>query len=621
MKKFISVLLAFSLTTPSFAYEIRGKDFYSRAFDLGITGAINAFTSASGGICLASSKGSSTSGVLDDLISKAFNSYDSCRNVFTGNEGDYENPDQAYARTFAYSMAQDICTGNKPGSLADLLEHPQIDLDFNSKVNKEASWDAFSIPKFGEGTKKQKSPENLVATYALVYSLGLRESSGNFNKGSSGESTPQSRASGVIQISADSMNTYEVPKESSLVLRTIFSKYVTGLFGKSKAEQSALCLTDKVQGSSKSKGFDSTGSKLNTTFSDGSCGQAYEKVSKPGFKVTNDVANCFQDLSKMCPSFTIKYGAAAARLRRFGHGPLMTQEEHAERGRHSAAYKKDMLEPACHSLFKSLIENKEKICAELSSESSAAAAPDISTEVSSQLSNSEGQVELGSKPLEIPRTASKEISAPAQDPRTKDEKPLVAIGIEEDAPPVTRSVRQENRDSVATNTSKNDPNTPERSPLDAKGLGKLNEEGLKRRLESMTTQGSNSCARGVRQSLNELFGKHPDYGDSDNNRFKKGSINAKEYDERILSQWETESAKYKKMSDSNFNGPFSNFDVRVLKPSGSCSSEAVNNYGHIEFYYNGKWYSDFAQGNYSGWDSNNQTNCYASQSVYRLSPK
>jgi len=147
----------------------------------------------------------------------------------------------------------------------------------------------------------------------------------------------------------------------------------------------------------------------------------------------------------------------------------------------------------------------------------------------------------------------------------------------------------------------------------------LNEFSLKSRLDFMSTQGQNSCAKGVRETLNSLFGKPAEFGDS---TYKNGVASAKYYNEKVFSQWETADSKYNKVSSQDFNGPFKTYDVRVLQPTGNCNYDAVNQHGHIEFFYNGQWSSDHKQ-NGSSYDNDRlrTPRCYASQSVYRLSPK
>ena len=148
----------------------------------------------------------------------------------------------------------------------------------------------------------------------------------------------------------------------------------------------------------------------------------------------------------------------------------------------------------------------------------------------------------------------------------------------------------------------------------SQSLGDLNESALKSRLGKMKKDGGYQCAKGVRESLNVLFGNGP-----------KNGKNALDYNESVLAQWQTDVAKYKKVSMS---ASFKNFDVRVLLPASSCPNEMIRKYGHIELYYNGVWYSDFKQGS-SVWDGDKARaardpkgrRCFSTQDLYRLSLK
>jgi len=603
MKNFLSILLSLVFISPTLAQEGEGKQLYLSAASGEFTEAVNSFTSASEAVCLADAKTSDNNSFLDELISKGFKSDPSCQKVFTGNKGDYEDADESYAKTFAYSIAQDMCSGGKTGSLADILEQPEIKLNYNSAVNKGESWDVFSIPKFADRTKKQKSPDNLVATYALVYSLGLRESSGNFNEGTYNNHTPLTEESGLVQISANSLNADGVPKESSLVLRSIFSKYVTGLIGKTKEEQASICLADKINGSKKSKKFDSSGTSLHAMLNNGVCGQVKDSIAKSNFKVTDSVAQCFSNLSKMCPSFHIKYGAASARLRRFGHGPLMTRDEHENRGRKSDVYKKDLLEPACHSLFKSIVENKDKICSEMGG-SSSTSVPDISSEVSSKLANSNGEVELGDGFLGVP--VANVVNPPLEVPIAE----------------ATTSQKTDNDESTSSTESSYSENInsdikshPKYAPLiQKKSISEeLDEEKLATRVQNIENSPTiNQCASGVRKTLNALFGKSESYGDIDPGG--PVSINAKDYDQEILSQWQTKSLKYVPVAP---DGTQQKYEIRVHRPNGICKTGSEGDkYGHIEIYVPPKgWFSDHKQ---AGSSLGNP--CYTT-TIYRLGPK
>lgn len=142
----------------------------------------------------------------------------------------------------------------------------------------------------------------------------------------------------------------------------------------------------------------------------------------------------------------------------------------------------------------------------------------------------------------------------------------------------------------------------------------LDENGLQDYLARLPDSPSNKCARGVRLSLNALFRGGPANGK-----------NALEYNEAVLSQWQTEDYRYKKLGDTK---KFKNFDVKVLLPAQTCPEEAVRKYGHIEFRYKGVWYSDFRQRG-SAYDGDlalskrdpNYKRCYSRQVIYRLMPK
>lgn len=139
--------------------------------------------------------------------------------------------------------------------------------------------------------------------------------------------------------------------------------------------------------------------------------------------------------------------------------------------------------------------------------------------------------------------------------------------------------------------------------------GKVCEKELASRLKNLPLQPGFSCAKGVRQSLNALFGKDSTYGETD------PGTNALDYNEKVLEKWQTPTHKYKKVN--TFKGP-QDFDIRVLQPSPHCQNKMVRKYGHIEFFYKGKWYSDFQQ---SGSSWNNGSGCYRGHDVFRLSKK
>jgi len=124
----------------------------------------------------------------------------------------------------------------------------------------------------------------------------------------------------------------------------------------------------------------------------------------------------------------------------------------------------------------------------------------------------------------------------------------------------------------------------------------LDDNAFKARLNSLGSNSTMLCAKGVRKSLNALFGRGPENGP-----------NAKDYDQDFLQNWRTESSCYKESAD---NGSPQNYDIHVLE------GRASPDYGHIEIYFDGHWYSDFQQDT-SLW--NDGTNDFDKKRLYRFS--
>ena len=121
------------------------------------------------------------------------------------------------------------------------------------------------------------------------------------------------------------------------------------------------------------------------------------------------------------------------------------------------------------------------------------------------------------------------------------------------------------------------------------------------------------CAKGVRTSLNFLFGKSEGHGEDLTRKFGRP---AKEFNEKIFQQWRTATSCFKNVQDNNKD--FHDFDIRVIQPKNKTFA------GHIEIYYKGIWYSDYKQsGTYwktqydeKTWKSETWESC----KLYRLSP-
>lgn len=290
---------------------------------------------------------------IDEIVDEAYAKDPSCKKVFTGNKGDYAYPNKAYARTYAFSMAQDMCTA---GAVQEVLSSPPM-----------GPKDALSLPHFA---KTDTSNDHLVATYALTFSLGMRESNGNFGLGRdrSASNTGIAEEVGLTQTSPNSLHLKGKPGTASeFLLREIFRSYINDLSKIGQAEKASLCLNDKLANSSQNKNFDIHGGKLHELFESGSCKGVDETVnSSIKFLVSNSTTglnSCFRTLHQQCPGFSIKYGAAVARIRRDHHGPLYLKSEFSKKA--AAKYFKPYLKPACHLLFNSLVNNKENICKDI----------------------------------------------------------------------------------------------------------------------------------------------------------------------------------------------------------------------------------------------------------------
>jgi hypothetical protein len=65
---------------------------------------------------------------------------------------------------------------------------------------------------------------------------------------------------------------------------------------------------------------------------------------------SSDILDCYKELHKNCPGFSIKYGAAIARTNKQHQGPLRDDQS------------KPPPKPSCQLLFNSIIKNQEQLC-------------------------------------------------------------------------------------------------------------------------------------------------------------------------------------------------------------------------------------------------------------------
>jgi hypothetical protein len=114
--------------------------------------------------------------LLNQFVDQAFAADAACQKVFTGNKGNTTSaPTQGYARSFAKSFAQDVCSPL----------HEDVYRVQSAGPGKTAT-DALARGAFSKYLGPYSKPgsiENVAATYRMSYALSFRESSGNFQEG------------------------------------------------------------------------------------------------------------------------------------------------------------------------------------------------------------------------------------------------------------------------------------------------------------------------------------------------------------------------------------------------------------------------------------------------------
>jgi hypothetical protein len=284
------------------------------------------------------------------LIKASFEKDKSCRKVFTGNKGNFSYPAISYARVFAHSFLQDLC--GDESALVSLLTSPSM-----------GEKDALSLPLFNKGATRDKSQSNLITTYALIYALGRRESSGNFYQGrdlTASNTEALTEEAGFVQVSANSLYLKGSTKDAKNFLMEFFQYYLLLLSQKEKTELAQTCLSNTLGPESETRNFDSSGLKLHLLFHYGECQGLAQRIKEKKWVIDEKAAGCFRRLTKECPGFAIKYGAAIARIRRDHNGPLILHEEFSKNV--DPKYLKPYLEPACHELFRVFASKKKQLC-------------------------------------------------------------------------------------------------------------------------------------------------------------------------------------------------------------------------------------------------------------------
>ena len=154
--------------------------------------------------------------------------------------------------------------------------------------------------------------------------------------------------------------------------------------------------------------------------------------------------------------------------------------------------------------------------------------------------------------------------------------------------------------SVEMPTTQHDGGSYESIPLSDNIKPLLDIASFEAHVQGLADTSGGDCALGVREGLEKLFG-NPIGGQGD----------AWQYNKDVLDKFASKKGLYYADVDRNSTPPFQDFDVQVLQPT-----EGGSEFGHVEVFYKGRWYSDFKQ-DMSLADSSRQN--YSTIQVFRLS--
>jgi len=115
----------------------------------------------------------------------------------------------------------------------------------------------------------------------------------------------------------------------------------------------------------------------------------------------------------------------------------------------------------------------------------------------------------------------------------------------------------------------------------------LNISAFESYLRSLPNESRAQCAKGVRLAMSTLFGTQPP------RRLDGDYPDAHEYSAHYLKNWRVDEASLCYRRAVLSGGTPQNFDIRVI--DNEQGSGPIYQYGHIELYYKGKWYSDHRQ--------------------------
>jgi hypothetical protein len=317
--------------------------------------------------------------IIRDSVDAAYGADESCKKVFTGNAGQYLKVEKkGWALTLARSFANDLCA---PRS-AELNAYQTQ--DFGATSDDALGLDHFK--SFMDRFQNYGPNGNRAATYMLIYSLGLRESSGQFDEGpdrSARNNLLHTMESGAFQVAS---GTLDGPVRGLQALFRSYAEQMSAGIHNNQTLIQACGLEDlnQIPGNASQKRhldhirhlFGKSRLILPPARSDefGACSKMLISTSGER-KRSNDRENCFIGLQKACPAFAIKYNTMMVRGQRKHFGPLITHDELRKLAEkyprlNDRKYYKPYFKPACGSLFESILKNKENVCVAYASYSS-----------------------------------------------------------------------------------------------------------------------------------------------------------------------------------------------------------------------------------------------------------
>lgn len=293
--------------------------------------------------------------------------YSGCKRVFTGNSGGTTGVDQQYMAVMGLNFLRQMCRCEESPIKRALLRPVNGDRDVLSQSHFQLKHSGIS-----DGNDDGK---RLVNLYSVLYSLGQRESSGDFSAGPDSTAWWFSVASkrraweaGAFQASADSLaldgdsSSKSMPQSNPLP-KQIFMNYLRVLMNASATDKQLACDLNVLAKSRASSGTDVTGGTLQKLFKGGgTCSMAMAHAmtrnsANPVIGVDSregKTIDCFRSLQQNCPAFDIEYAAVVTRLNRKHWGPLLSHDE----------TKKDRpyIVPGCSKFFEEMYTRKNQFC-------------------------------------------------------------------------------------------------------------------------------------------------------------------------------------------------------------------------------------------------------------------